>query len=288
MAVRQHLRRGDLRTGSTGAVGPARSPAPGGGVWPTRRAGRAAVGSPSARPSPWSRTRPRAARGTRQRAATAGGPHATCTPGHGAGGGSHRGRGVVRACVTCGPRQRQRAHGPLLDRGRAAGRLESAMPSQRTARSARGAVVEQRGGQCMAQQMRPRVRRREPGPCQRSAPDRPDRVAIGNATARRPHPDTDPPCRAGRAAVPEGGDSCVADLVWPWETSMARALAPDEEFPRVPLQIIQGQGRHFTSPSPKTGPWEHKRGIAWPWSCRPVTALPQGLDVLGFQTRGEG
>jgi hypothetical protein len=88
----------------------------------------------------------------------------------------------------------------------------------------------------------------EPGPCQRSAHARPDRLAIGNATARRPHPDTDPPCRAGRSALTEGGDSGCAALVWQGETIMARALAPDEEFPRVPIQSIQGQGRHCTSP----------------------------------------
>ena len=30
------------------------------------------------------------------------------------------------------------------------------------------------------------------------------------------------------------------------------------------------------------------RGIAWPVWCRPVTALPQAFDVVGFHTRGEG
>jgi hypothetical protein len=100
----------------------------------------------------------------------------------------------------------------------------------------------------MAQQRRTLARGTESGPCQRSAHDRPDGLAIGNATARRPQPDTDPPCRAGRSTVPELGHSCCANLVGPWEALRARARAPDEECPCVPIQIIQGEGRPFTSP----------------------------------------
>src|SRR5262245_28349660 len=100
----------------------------------------------------------------------------------------------------------------------------------------------------MAQQRRALVRGMEPGPCQRSAHERPDRLAVRKAAARRPHPDQDLPCGAGRSALTEGGNYCFADLVRQWKAILARALAPDAAFPRVPLQIIQGEGRDFTRP----------------------------------------
>jgi len=181
-----------------------------------------------------------------------------------------------------------RAQGPLIDRRIDPGRLAIARPSQRTDLGARGTVVEPRGGRRMAPPRRAPVGGMEPGPGQRSAPDRPNRWAVGNASARRPPPDNDLPCGAGRSAWTAGGDSCCADVVWPWEAIMACALAPDEECPRLPIQIIQGPGRHCTSPSAEPGPPEHNRGIAWPWWGRPVTALPEVLDVRGCHTLGEG
>jgi hypothetical protein len=73
--------------------------------------------------------------------------------------------------------------------------------------------------------------------------------------------------------VTEIGDECFADLVGQWEASMARALAPDAAFPRVPIPIIQGEGRHFPSPSAQPGQQEQNRGIALPWWGRPIPAL---------------
>lgn len=162
------------------------------------------------------------------------------------------------------------------------------MPSKRTDLSAGGAGVEPLGGQRRAPQLRTRARGTAPGPGQRSAHARPDGVAIGTATARRPPPDTDPPCRAGRSTVTEIGPSGCAALVGPWEAIRARALAPDEEFPRGPIQIIPGAGRHFTSPSAQPGQPEQPRGLAWPWWGRPLTARQQVRDVLGLPTRGPG
>ena len=108
--------------------------------------------------------------------------------------------------------------------------------------------MEQLGGQRMAQQRRASERGVEPGPRQGAADDRPDRLPVGEATTRRPHPDQNLPCRARRSAVTEVGASGFANLVWPWAAITARALAPDEEFPGVPIQIIPGQGRYFTRP----------------------------------------
>jgi hypothetical protein len=84
------------------------------------------------------------------------------------------------------------------------------------------------------------------------------------------------------------GDSCFADRVGPWEAIMARAFTPDAEFPRVPIQIIQGEGRHFTRPSAEPGHQEEHRGIALPWWCRPLTARQQVRDVLGVHQLGQG
>jgi len=162
------------------------------------------------------------------------------------------------------------------------------MPYQRTDLGQRGPALEPWGGQGMAEEMGACVHGMEPGSRQRAAHDRPDRVPVGEATARCPHPDADLPCRAGRSAVTEGGDSGVADRVWQGEAIVARALAPDAELPGVPIQSIQGQGCHVPSPSAAPGQQAQHRGIAWPVGCRPVTALPQAFDVVGFHTRGEG
>jgi len=108
--------------------------------------------------------------------------------------------------------------------------------------------LEQLGGQGMAEEMCALVHGMEPGSRQRAAHDRPDRLPVGEATARCPHPDEERPCRAGRSAVTEVGDYGGADLMWQWEAIVARALAPDAELPGVPIQIIQGQGCHFPSP----------------------------------------
>jgi hypothetical protein len=161
------------------------------------------------------------------------------------------------------------------------------MPSQLTDLDQRGAGLEQLGGQRMAQQMRASARGVEPSSRQCAAHDRPDRLPVDEATARRPHPDKDLPCRARRSAVTEVGDEGCADLVWQWEAITACTLAPDEEFPGVPIQIIQGQGRHFTSPSAEPGQQEQNRVITWPLWCAAVTASSQAFDVLGFHTPGQ-
>ncbi len=198
----------------------------------------------------------------------------------------------MRSCVTSWPRQRQRAPGPLIDVGSDPSRLEISRPYQRTDLRAGGAVVEPLGGQRMAQRMaqpmRTRARGTAPGPCQRAAHARPDRLALGNAPARRPPPDQDPPCRAGRSPVTAIGDEGCADLVGQGEAIRARALAPAEACPRVPSQIIQGEGRHFTSPYAPPGQPAQHRGLALPCWCRPSTALQEGLDGLGFPKLGPG
>jgi hypothetical protein len=161
------------------------------------------------------------------------------------------------------------------------------MPSPRTDRDQRGAGVAPLGGQRMAQPRRASAHGVEPGPRQGPAHDRPDGVPGAAATARRPPPDQDLPGRARRSAVTEVGDSGVADLVWPWEAITARTLAPDEEFPGVPSQRIQGQGRHVTSPSAEPGQQEHNRVITWPLWWAAVTAASQAFDVLGCHTPGQ-
>jgi hypothetical protein len=193
----------------------------------------------------------------------------------------------MRACVTAWPWQGECASGPLIHLGIEAGRLAIARPSQLTDLDQRGAGLEQLGGQRMAQQRRASERGVEPGPRQCAAHDRPDRLPVDEATARRPHPDKELPCRARRSAVTEVGDEGVADLVWQWEAITARTLAPDEEFPGVPIQIIQGQGRHFTSPSAEPGQQEHNRVITLPVVWAAVTASSQAFDVLGFHQPGQ-
>jgi hypothetical protein len=112
----------------------------------------------------------------------------------------------MRSCVTSWPWQGECAQGPRIDLGIDAGRLEMAMPSQRTNRDQRGAGLEQLGGQRMAPQMRASERGVAPGPRQGAADERADRLPGGAATTRRPQPDKHRPCRARRSAVPEVGD----------------------------------------------------------------------------------
>jgi hypothetical protein len=74
--------------------------------------------------------------------------------------------------------------------------------------------------------------------------------------------------------------------VWQWEAIPTRALAPDEAFPGVPIQIIQGQGRDFTSPYAQPGQQEQNRVLTWAFLCAAVTASSQAFDVLGVHTPG--
>jgi len=116
--------------------------------------------------------------------------------------------------------------------------------------------MEQLGGQRMAEQMRTLERWIAPSPHKRSADDRSDHLAIGNATARRPHPDKHLLCRAQGSACTKVGDQRVASLVWQRQAVVARPLTPEAEFPRVPIQIVQGQGRDVTGPLAQPGQQE--------------------------------
>ena len=73
-------------------------------------------------------------------------------------------------------------------------------------------------------------------------------LAVGTSTVRRPHPDKDLSCQARGSARTEVGGSRLADGVWSRESIVAGTLAPDVEFSNGPIQIIQAQGGHFTSP----------------------------------------
>ena len=82
------------------------------------------------------------------------------------------------------------------------------------------------------------------------------------------------------------GDAGGADRVWPWAALTAGTLAPDEECPGVPSQILQGQGRHCPRPAAEPGPQEPHRVRTWPWWWAAVTAASQACDVRGCHQPG--
>lgn len=162
------------------------------------------------------------------------------------------------------------------------------VPPQRAACGQGGAVGAPRSRERMAQEMGALAGGSAPGPRQGAAHERPDTLAVGASTGWGPHPDKDLPRRARWSPVAEGGDERGAPRMRQREAIRAGSLPPAPECSGVPIQSIQGQGHHCTGPSTEPGQQEHKRVIAAPVRCAPVTALSQACDILSWHTLGEG
>jgi hypothetical protein len=127
----------------------------------------------------------------------------------------------------------------------------------------------------------------EPGAPQRSGHARRDRSTGAQATAWRPHPDTDLPRHPRRSVVTQIDGYGRTDLMGERQAIVACALPPHQEFARFPIQSIEGQGGPCTGPEAEPRQQAPDGIIALSFRGATVTARHQPVDVRGVHEPGQ-
>jgi hypothetical protein len=96
--------------------------------------------------------------------------------------------------------------------------------------------------------MRTLVRRIKTSSHQGATDDRAYGFAIDKSALRRPMAHKHAPCRARGSTIMQVVGNCLADFIRQWEAVTTSTFAMYDDFPGLPIEIIQGKGRHFSSP----------------------------------------
>ena len=145
-------------------------------------------------------------------------------------------------------------------------------PAQRPDFGERGAGVEQRGRQCMAQQLGPLGGGVASCPLPPSSDDRADGDGVRKAALRGLHAAADSPGRPARAPMAERGPQRLSDVLGQGPPLPPAPFTADEQCAGRPIEGIDLHGSDCPWSKAQTRAQAHEGVIPLAWRCAVGTA----------------
>ena len=139
----------------------------------------------------------------------------------------------------------------------------------------------------MAQQMGALERRVQPGASERARDDGVDAGGVGQPPVGGARTHEDLPGRATGASVSQVDDQRLSDIPGERQPLQPLALAPYQDFPRLPVEVLQPHRHHLAGPQAQPSEQQEKGIVPLSHRVAPITALQKLTDLLGGQRLGQ-